>query len=561
MLQYRSWSIVVLSMMALSLVLTACATPTPEVVREQVTTEVEVTKVVRETVKETQVVTPTPEPVPEEESEIIIAHPGPIYTMDAPVTWYGSTHYLTMMLYDCMIWRERNLDGYVPHLANDWENVEPNRWRFHIREGATFHNGEPINAETIKWNIERVKSRDDFMVSGQWQFVDEVELVDEYTLDIVTTTPDAYALYNLSFNGCEVLPPEYLQEVGEEEFARNPIGSGPYELVEFTEGERYVFEAFDDYWAGRPAIDRVIYQVIPERASQVAALLAGQVDMIADVPMSQRDVVDAGDETKVVKAPPAWAHQLRLRDETEHGAVGETYPDFTPTTENMLIRQAISHALDRTLLAEIQGSATPTLAYLVSVWPEVPEELVGEEAADAWYDPDRARELIREAGYDPEGGNKPHLYFDAPAFDQGGEKEVAEAAQLMLEDVGFEVDLKIWDIATYKEQVMRPGNNRDMYMVTTGKGPSILIMQFRCDWAGSDYVCREDLDPINDAIRTEMDEEARLELWEEWWDWYVEDAVSVTLYEIHRFYGMNARLDWEPRADGWISPRDARLTQ
>lgn len=71
--------------------------------------------------------------------------------------------------------------------------------------------------------------------------------------------------------------PDYMAEVGEEEFARSPIGSGPYRLVEFTESDRYVFEAWDGYWGGRPEVDRVIYQVIPEVSAQVAALLAGQV--------------------------------------------------------------------------------------------------------------------------------------------------------------------------------------------------------------------------------------------------------------------------------------------
>lgn len=494
------------------------------------------------------------------ESQIVIAHTGPIYTMDAPVTWFGATHWLTMMLYDCLLWRAPDNNGYVPMLAERWENIEPTRWRFYLRQDATFHNGEVINADVIKWNIDRVRTNEEFMVYGQWQFVDSVEVVDEYTVDIVTKEPRAYTEYDLSFNGCEILPPGYMEEVGPEAFAKNPVGSGPYRLVEFTDGERYVFEAWDGYWGGKPAIDRVIYQVIPERASQVAALLAGQVDMIVDTPYADRPRIEQADGVKLVAAPPSWAHQLDLRIETEHGAVATTYPGFVPATTNKLIRQAISHALDRTLLAEVQGSATPSLVYLISIWPEVDrEKYIGSEAADAWYDPELSKQLIIEAGFDPDNGNKPKLYFDASSFDQGGEKEVAEAVTAMLEEVGFEVELTLRDNPTYQEQILRPGNNRDIQMVTTAKGPAILLTQTSCSWEGVNYVCFEELDELNNQILQEVDPVKRAELWGQWWEFYLDEAFTVSMYEIGRFYGMNERLEWTPRADGWITPRDARL--
>lgn len=560
MFQQIKWLTIVSLLTVLSMIATACAPPTPEVIEKEVVVEkpvvetVVVEKPVVQTVVVEKVVTATPVP---KVSEIVIAHPGPIYTMDAPVTWYGSTHYLTMMLYDCMIWRAPDMKGYVPQLAESWENIEPDRWRFKIRENATFHNGEPIDAETIKWNIDRVRTREDFMVQGQWQFVKDVEIVDKYTLDIVTDSPRAYLEYDVSFNGCEILPPGYIQEVGEEEFAKHPVGSGPYKLVEFIEGERYVFEAWDDYWGGRPEIDRVIYQVIPESASRVAGLLAGQVDYVGAVPLPDRARIEAAEGLKLVKGPANLEHQLILRDEIEHGSVAKDHPGWFPTTANKQIRQAISHALDRTVLAEVQGSAVPTLAYLLSVWPEVPaDKYVGADKADAWYDPELARDLIKQAGYDPDAGNKPLLYFDAS--DPENMKEVAEVVKVMLEDVGFEVEMKIWDEASYTEKIQRPGGNRDVYMVRTAKGPTILLMQYDCSWTGPNYVCRPELDKLNKAIIAEMDPEKRIALWEKWWEWYVDDAITISMYEITDSIGMNECLEWTPRADFWVTPRDAR---
>lgn len=89
-------------------------------------------------------------------SEFVFAHPGPIRTMDAPVTWFGSTHWLTNTLYDCLIWRAADGDGYVGQAAESWENVDPLTWRFNLREGITFQNGEPLDAEAVKWNVDRL---------------------------------------------------------------------------------------------------------------------------------------------------------------------------------------------------------------------------------------------------------------------------------------------------------------------------------------------------------------------------------------------------------------------
>ena len=195
------------------------------------------------------------------------------------------------------------------------KNVDDLTWRFHLHEGNTFHNGEPLDAEAVKWNLDRVRTREDFMVQPQWLFIDEVTIIDETTVEVTTHEPYPYFEYDISFNGCELLPPDYMEEVGEEEFARTPVGSGPYQLVEFTESDRYVFEAWDGYWAGRPEVDRVIYQVIPEQSAQVAALLAGQVDLIPSVPVPDRESLEAAEGITLTSETANRMHHLYARVE------------------------------------------------------------------------------------------------------------------------------------------------------------------------------------------------------------------------------------------------------
>lgn len=514
--------------------------------------------------------TPTAEPTQaptaaaaREPVEFVFAHPGPIHTMDAPVTWYISTHWLTNLLYDCLIWRTSDGTGYEGQAAERWEQIDEVTWRFHLRPGLTFQNGEPLDAEAVKWNIDRVRTREDFLVQPQWQFVKEVKVVDPQTVDIITPRPHAYFEFDVSFNGCELLPPKYIEEVGEEEFARKPVGSGPYKLVEFTDSERYVFEAWDGYWGGRPDVDRVIYQVIPEQSAQIAALLAGQVDFVPNVPLPERPRLESSPDITMLSGPANRQHLLYVRVQNESGAMQQTHPGYEVTTVDKRLRQAISHALDRELLAEIQGSARPLLLRTDSFRPEHRGQWAGEEAAIAYYDPELAKQLIREAGYDPDAGNRPVLHFDAPSLEEGNDKEVAEAVAAMLEEVGFDVELNILDGPAFREQIIAPGNNRELALVGIGGVPSLIPIFYQCTWVQPSFspcpVVKGAWEELGQQIVSETDIEARHALWEKWWDYYVDEAAEVTLYHIDLAMAMSSEFEWTPRADGWMTFRGLKV--
>ena len=492
------------------------------------------------------------------------AHPGPIRTMDAPVTWFGSTHWLTNTLYDCLIWRAADGNGYVGQAAESWSAIDDTTWRFILREGLTFHNGEPLDAEAVKWNIDRTRTREDFLVQPQWRFVKDVTVIDARTLDITTNEPWAYFEFDVSYNGCQILPPKYLQEVGEEEFARNPVGSGPYKLVSFTASDRYVFEAWDDYWGGRPEVDRIVYQVIPEQSSQIAALLAGQVDFVRGIPPVERTRLANAAGVRLLQGPAWVQHILYVRYQTETGVIAQNYPGYEPITADVRIRQAISHAIDRELLAEVQGSGRPSLLRVDTFAPEHRGQYAGEAAAIAHYDPIRALELIKEAGFDPAAGNRPVLYLDAPEFQQGSEKEVAEVLAAMLEDVGFDVELNILALSAYQEQIFNPGNFRGIALTSVGGSPSLVPTFYTCAWRNPNAlpcVLSEDgsWDRLSLRIRATVDAEERLGLWANFWDYYVEQAGEITLHHLDSTSAINDRFEWTPRADGWMTFRDLKL--
>jgi peptide/nickel transport system substrate-binding protein len=544
-----------------SLVLNACQTQTPAPTEEPAAPS-EPTQAPAATEAPTEAAAAPTEAAPaEEETVFTFAHSGPILTMDAPVTWELSTHWLANLLYDCLIWRAADGSGYVGQAAETWERTDDTTWVFHLRPNLTFHNGEVLDAEAVAWNLNRVMTREDFQVYPQWQFISEVNVLDPQTIEVKTDGPVAFTEFYISFNGCELLPPKYMEEVGEEEFALHPVGSGPYMLETFTTNERYEFVAWDGYWAGRPEVDRVVYQVIPEPSSQVAALLAGQIDMVANVPQPDLASVESAPGIEVMSATSGKLSHYRARAQVETGDMAATYPGYNPTTLDVRIRQAISHALDRKTLAEIQGSAVPRLIRVSRVWPagQVGQWATEQTAID-YYDPDLARQLIAEAGYDPDAGNKPKIYLDAPANDVGNEKDVAEAMEIMLEEVGFDVELNILDLAAYMEQVYVPGNNRELTQINLGGSAEFTPFYYTCEWVEPAYtVCNQDWEKVSQQILVEVDEQKRLALWEQWWDFYVEDANTITLFEIDSSIAINEKFQWTPRADGWFTFRDLTL--
>jgi peptide/nickel transport system substrate-binding protein len=506
---------------------------------------------------------PAPSAAKKDPVTFTFAHPGPVASMDAPVTWFGATHWLTNLLYDCLIWRKAEGGGYVGQAAEKWERVNDTTWRFTLRPNLKFQNGEALDANAVKWNIDRVRSRKEFMVHPQWQFIADVKAVDPRTVEVLTTKPHAYLEFDISYNGCELLPPGYLQQVGEEEFAKKPIGSGPYKLSELIANQKYTFEAWDGYWGGKPEVDRVVYQVIPEAASQLAALLAGQVDLVANVPIPDRERVSKSSGLTTMRAPAGRVLNLYLRTETDSGAVAQTYPGYKPATLDKKIRYAIDHAIDRVTLAEIQGSAVPTLVRTGRTEPEsFASKYFGPENAAKRFDAARAKALIAEAGYAPDQGKRPKVYLDSPTFQFGQEKEVAEAISVMLQDVGFDVQLTVLDNNAFQQQINQAGNNRDIMLSTLGTLPSLVPNFYSCEWKQANYtLCDQEWTALNRQIQATGDPTARLALWEKFWEFYFDWSQTISLYEIDNVMAMNSKFKWTPRADGWMTFRDLTVAR
>ena len=461
MIGNKKFTHVLAAVMVLLTVVTACATPTPEVVRE----EVEVTRIVAGT-PETVVVTATPEAVDEGEEEgpagqLIISESADINALDPKFIKGRQTQDVVRLIFDSLYHRDNNMQ-IVPWLATSYENPDELTWRFHLRQGVKFHNGNDFTADDVKFTLSRL-AEDDSVWNAR-KFVDRVEVVDDYTVDIITMEP--YAAFMTRVVLWHMTDEEYFEEVGADGFASAPIGTGPFEFVEWVKDERLVLEANPDYWGGSPRIQTVIFQPIPESATRIAALEAGDVDIITAVPPEYVDQAPGGVEIATVPGTRAFYLGMNVNVEP---------------FDDVRVRQAMNYAID---VESIIENVLNGLARRIDN-PLLPEAF-GYAATPVYsYDLDKARSLLAEAGY-PDG-------FEMELDTQPPLKEIAEILAGQLSAVGINVKVNIMESAALYAKY-EPGGSQT-FLTSWGNSEAdadgILSKQFYSKRYGCDLLATE----------------------------------------------------------------------
>jgi len=273
---------------------------------------------------------------------------------------------------------------FVPKLAESWEQVDDSTWRFTLRQGVTFHNGEAWNAEAAKFSIDEAIDPDlePWHRFATGSVLAGAEVVDEYTVDITTLVPTD-SLPNV-LTAVDMVPPAHVGE-NEENQNTEPIGTGPFTFVSYAPRSELVLERYDDYWGPAPAIRDLTFRIIPERATRVAALQAGEVQVINALSPEDITALESSGNT-IASSGTTRTVMIALR--SDRG------PLMDP-----LVRQAMNYAVDKEQIVQslLGGIAEPLAGPLA---PALPGALA--DLGPYPYDPERAQELLTEAGYDGE---------------------------------------------------------------------------------------------------------------------------------------------------------------
>ncbi|MGH2397824.1 MAG: ABC transporter substrate-binding protein, partial [bacterium] len=213
---------------------------------------------------------------------VVIASSGDAETMDPVLTAISTTGSIQSHMLEPLV--DYDPEGkLVPVLATSWRALDNLTWEFKLRPRVRFHNGEPFNAEAAKFSIERAQTHPRSLQKVYVSMIKEMRTVDDLTLRVVTNDPSPDLVANIS--SILILPPRYAREVGDDGLAKRPVGTGPYRLIEWVRDERIVMELYSGYWGTKPQATRVTIRPIPEGATRVAALLAGEVDVVEGIPI------------------------------------------------------------------------------------------------------------------------------------------------------------------------------------------------------------------------------------------------------------------------------------
>lgn len=467
-------------------------------------------------------------------------------TMDPHQQRETTTFNVLRHIYDPLVARSgtdpTKFDGI---LASSWKRVGRNM-RFFLRKGVTFSDGSPFDAATVKYNIDRVlgklpNTKPALIASGsQYADVTGARVVNNYTVDILEKAPDPLILSRMQQM---LMIPNHSVDTNPDALAANPIGTGPYTLVRWDRNNQVVLAARPDYFLGKPKIANVIFKTLPDASSRLAAIQAGDVDVITNVPPDNVGDVTSGGSAVVKTVPSArvasmWLDTLSVKP-----------------LKSMLVRQALNYAVDvKTITSKVMSG------YGLPVATIVPPYFAGydRQLKPYPYNPDKAKKLLAQAGY-PNG-------FEMTIMVPRGRyllgEEVTQAIAQYLNKVGIKTKIQAVEFgvfakatqtrkipaafyAAWGEDYFNPIDEMNVAVVTGTTGFS---------WYSNkavDKLVAKAGKTLNQAKQDALIRQAQRLMYK--------DPPFIFLYAYKDLYGVSNRLSWKPRSDELIYLYDAKL--
>jgi peptide/nickel transport system substrate-binding protein len=435
-------------------------------------------------------------------------------------------------LWDTLVWLNDELT-LEPRLAESWRLVNDLTWELELRQGVTFHNGEPFNAQAVKFSLERTTELEGSLETFASDVaLESVEVIDDYTVRIHTAKPAVSMIYELST--VEMLPLDYYAHTSLEDLAHSPVGSGPYQLVSWDPGGRLILGANIDYWQGVPAVSALVFEAERDVDKRLARLADDEVDLITDLPSG-----------RAVEANTDLAHLLEI-ESTRRLFIGMRYQEGTPLADKR-VRQAINHAVDvPALIVEFHAG----YGQRYGSWVNPPH---ADPVLSPWpYDPDKARDLLAQAGY-PDGFE---ITMDTPVGRYDRDQEIAEAIAAQLAKAGIKVNVQPREWPTYVRERLVPRETAPLFLLnlmSRGNGledTQNLAFNFPFNptlWYNEEFerLLSQAEETFNQTLRLNLLHRAQAIAYEE--------APWVWLWRPYLFYGVSQDLDWwQPRADGLV---------
>nr|WP_244544801.1 ABC transporter substrate-binding protein [Cohaesibacter marisflavi] len=441
-------------------------------------------------------------------------------------------------IFDGLTERDTNAKLH-PGLATSWEVLDEGvRIRFKLREGVKFHNGEPFNAEAVKFTFDRLLG--EIGAKGpqraNYTSVESVEIIDDYTVDFHLTQPDPVLLTKLAGYGAMIVPPKYITEKGEDYFNTHPVGTGPFSFVSYEPKVDLELKANPDYWGDVAKVSELEYRFISELTTAVAELQAGRLDIVEDLPISMLSVVK--DDAKLDVVSTAGPTVYGLRFNTRDGI-----------TANKDVRKAIVMAVDRSTIIKslLAGEAEEIASFQSSLSFGYDPEL-----KPLPYNPEEAKKLLKAAGVAPGTEIQIDIRAGKPTFN-----EVVQAVGAYLQTVGLKAVIKPYENSVFLNDIVPQGKTGALFQQSWGgwtldyDNTAYLLYHTGQKW--NPYGTDAKLDAMLEEQRPMTDVAKREELLKNIAAYVADEALEMPLYGLKAIYGVNKRLE------GFVPAPDNRV--
>lgn len=314
-------------------------------------------------------------------------------------------------------------------LAEDWEYQDEKTLTIHLRQGVKFHNGEELKASDVLFTMERA-NRINPSIAAIVNMIDVENSTadDEYTVTLRLLQPYASLLRHLSHPGTGIVSQKAVEEIGEEDFAHEPLGgTGPFQFESWNPGDSITLKRFEDYWGEKPAITTIVFRYIPESTNRTIELETGAVDIAYEVQVSDIERIESNPDLLMMRAP----------------GLGNTFAKFNPLVEpfqDQRVRLALVKALDVPGIVDAVffGAGAPSYGMMSSkVWG------YNDEYPHYGYDVEEAKQLLADAGY-PDG-----FEITLMVSDNQTRVDMAEIMQNQWSKIGVKANVQVYEIGTF----------------------------------------------------------------------------------------------------------------
>lgn len=496
-----------------------------------------------------------------QEASLAIGMASPITTLDPHEDSNSPNNATSRHIWDSLVNRGGAAEN-KPQLATEWEIVDDTHWRFHLRQGVTFHDGSVFDADDVVASLLRARDKPSQAFAAYTRNIASVTAEDPHTVLVETTVPDPLILNSLS--RIRIISAEFADaDVAQFETGEAAVGTGPFRLVSYTPGDRVQLERNEEYMDGPADWNQVTLRMVPDQGGRLASLLAGDLGLIEALPAEGVARVEAREDLQIVRGQSSRLVYMGLdvaRDQSPF-VTGKDGVAIDNPFKDQRVRKALLMAMNRDAIVDRVMQNNGTVAHQF-----VAEGFFGHsnDVDEVAYDPEAARQLLADAGY-PDGFA---MTIHGPAGRYTNDSQIIQAVGQMLTRIGIETTVEVvpWSVYSGRYSEGEYSFFLGSWGVNTGEvsNPALALIAARDAEKGTGRyngggVDIPEVNELLDQATSTLEEADREPLLQEISAMVFNDQWLLPMHYENVVVGTTGDIWFDPRADMYTLAYEVRL--